>query len=204
MKKIALVVLILGALFMTYEFFAGKKEGTITRQAAIAVSKHTEVFNRSVASAMNAYFNLTEAFVKWDSASIPSLAGNLKNTLDSIQVKELKSDTSDISQTALGFITNAKQDVNQIINTVTLTEKKHSFNSLSDNIFQFLRVVKYDREKLYLQQCPMAFNDTEPGMWLSKKDSIRNPYMGLHHPRYGKGMLGCGDIKEVVDFTGLK
>lgn len=204
MKKIALIVLILGAGFMAYEFFAGKKDGIEMKQSSITVSRHSTEFNSSIEKAMNAYYELTEAFVIWDSTAVPSLAGKLKAGLDSIKFSELKKDTSTISETAMNFIANAKQDVASFAAVNDFTAKKHSLNSLTDNLFQFLRVVKYDREKLYLQQCPMAFNDEEPGVWLSKKDSIRNPYLGLHHPRYGKAMIECGETKEVVNFTAAK
>jgi hypothetical protein len=50
----------------------------------------------------------------------------------------------------------------------------------------------------------MAFNDTEPGDWLSETDSIRNPYLGLHHPKYGKAMIDCGQTKSTIDFTKKK
>ena len=47
----------------------------------------------------------------------------------------------------------------------------------------------------------MAFNDTEPGLWLSKTEAIRNPYLGLHHPKYGKAMLVCGEVKDEIQFS---
>jgi hypothetical protein len=50
----------------------------------------------------------------------------------------------------------------------------------------------------------MAFDDTRPGQWLSKEEIIRNPYLGLHDPHYGKGMLKCGETKTVINHTGIK
>jgi hypothetical protein len=44
----------------------------------------------------------------------------------------------------------------------------------------------------------MAFNDIDSGYWLSKSNSIRNPYMGLHHPRYHSGMLNCGETLDSI------
>ena len=167
----------------------------------LAVSKHSSAFNQSIEDAMETYYNLTEAFVNWDSTNAAAKASELKIKLDSLKLDDLKKDSGSISQTALTFIANAKNDVNSIVSETGIENKRHSLNSLTDNLFQFLRVVHYDREKLYLQQCPMAFNDTEPGLWLSKKDSIRNPYLGLHHPRYGKGMIECGETKETLNFT---
>jgi hypothetical protein len=47
----------------------------------------------------------------------------------------------------------------------------------------------------------MPFNDTGRAVWLSKSDTLRNPYLGLHHPRYGSGMLECGTQEATIDFA---
>jgi hypothetical protein len=60
--------------------------------------------------------------------------------------------------------------------------------------------VRYDESTIYLQECPMAFNDTDPGLWLSKTSDIRNPYLGVQHPKYKSGMLECGETKDSLDF----
>jgi hypothetical protein len=46
----------------------------------------------------------------------------------------------------------------------------------------------------------MAFNDNEAAIWLSKTPQIRNPYLGLHHPRYKSGMIDCGETKDSLRF----
>jgi hypothetical protein len=81
-----------------------------------------------------------------------------------------------------------------------MEDKRRSFHSLSQNIFDLLRTIRFDAAKVYLQECPMAFNDTEAAIWLSNKTEIRNPYLGLHHPRYQSGMLNCGDVKDSLRF----
>ena len=83
-----------------------------------------------------------------------------------------------------------------------LSVKRESLHALTQHLYDFLRAVRYDAKPLYLQKCPMAFNDTGEGVWLTDrgKDSIRNPYLGLHHPRYGKGMLECGENESTIDF----
>ncbi|HUQ96340.1 MAG TPA: hypothetical protein VM010_01660, partial [Chitinophagaceae bacterium] len=80
------------------------------------------------------------------------------------------------------------------------TEKRHAFHSFSQNLYDLLRTIKYDGATVYLQQCPMAFNETEEGLWLSKTEKIRNPYLGLHHPKYKGGMISCGETKDVLHF----
>ncbi|MBS1925917.1 MAG: DUF3347 domain-containing protein [Bacteroidetes bacterium] len=62
----------------------------------------------------------------------------------------------------------------------------------------FFQSINYEGKKLYLQHCPMAFNDTEGADWLSSSDEIINPYLGKKHPKYKAGMLHCGEIKDSV------
>ena len=165
-------------------------------------SKHSVEFNSSVDSLMNSYYQLTEAFVNWDSASTVALAQKVNERLDSLHLEELKNDSS--SQSANTIIKESKADLDVISAAKDITTKRHALNALSDKLFLLLNTVRYDRKKLYLQECPMAFNDQDPGHWLSAVDSIRNPYLGLHHPRYKGGMVECGETKEIINFTGAK
>jgi Protein of unknown function (DUF3347) len=170
----------------------------------LAVSKHSSGFNESVEGAMNEYYSLTECFVNWDSSQVNHHAQLLSDRLSNLKLDELKKDTTGILETAQSFVDNARSDAQKLQQDTSITDKRHSFNSLTDNLYQFLRVIKYDVSKLYLQQCPMAFGDDNPGIWLSKTDSIRNPYLGLHHPKYGRAMIDCGETKDTLNFTRLK
>ncbi len=62
----------------------------------------------------------------------------------------------------------------------------------------FLKTVNYEGPKLFLQNCPMAFNDTESANWISNSEEIVNPYLGKNHPKYKGGMLHCGEIKDTI------
>ena len=73
---------------------------------------------------------------------------------------------------------------------------------LSQQLFDLLRIVKYDAAKVYYQECPMALNDYgTSAFWLSTDaadDKRRNPYLGLHDPKYGKAMLICGNTRDSI------
>ena len=198
---IILVVLIFG---FGLWWFLGRKDSSPTenadKQQPLAVSQHSDSFNQSVDRLINTYYSMTNDFVNWDSTDVVAKATELKTDLDSLKLNELKDTT--IYETAKVFVDNAHRDIEKIETAADLENKRRSLNSLTENLFNFLRVVQYDRAKLYLQECPMAFNDEEPGMWLSKSPEIVNPYLGTHHPRYGKGMLHCGETKETLNYTG--
>jgi hypothetical protein len=204
MRTIFIIIIsavLAGAIWL---FFRYKKNDEGPKQKPISVSKNSAPFNKSVSDMMNAYYDLTEAFVNWDLVAIPKNGSQLRQKLDSLVLNELRKDSTDIFETANSIVENARQDAAVIASDSNMLTKKHSLNSLSQNIYDFLRTVRYDQSKLFLQECPMAFNDTDPGVWLSKIESIRNPYLGLHHPHYGKGMISCGNIKDTLNFTSGK
>ncbi|MBA2745909.1 MAG: DUF3347 domain-containing protein [Flavisolibacter sp.] len=168
-----------------------------TTEKATGQSRHSDAFNQSIQSTLKAYYSLTEAFVRYDSATIPSLAADLQQKISLMRPSEDDS-------TSANYISQAQRHATQIAEAIGMEEKRHALHELSENLFTYLNAVEYDQEKLYYQQCPMAFNDSEPGYWLSAHDSIRNPYLGLFHPQYGKGMLKCGENKEVINHLDSK
>jgi hypothetical protein len=164
-------------------------------------SQHSAGFNGSFDAMMGDYYALTEGFVNWDSNAVNARAAALHKSLNNLSLNDLKKDSAaylTAQETAKSTITT----VEEIGKAADITSKRRNFNTLSQNIYDLLRAVKYDEKKLYLQECPMAFNDTEAGVWLTDKgsDVIRNPYLGLHHPKYGKSMIECGSNKSTIDF----
>ncbi|HEY6955366.1 MAG TPA: DUF3347 domain-containing protein [Flavisolibacter sp.] len=164
-------------------------------------SKHSNSFNSSVQAAMDSYHALTEAFVNWDSAAVVRQSAALKLKLDSINFYGFPPNTITAPIDTLAL---AKKDLQSMAANKSITDRRHDLNSLTQHLYNFLSLVQYDDKKIYLNECPMAFNDSIPGDWLSENDGIRNPYMGLHHPTYGKAMIECGSNKSTIDFTSKK
>lgn len=166
---------------------------------ALSVSKHSEAFNASFQKMMDAYYVLTEAFVNWDTAAVNKSAFELKAVIDSLRLEEMKSDSA-IYPTVKSQWEMVKTELNGLLADETLAEKRESLNMLSQQIFDLLRIVKYDVAKVYYQECPMALNNYETsGYWLSAEgtdEKRRNPYLGLHDPKYSKAMLTCGTTRD--------
>jgi hypothetical protein len=203
MKKVFLIlaVLVLAlAGYLWFTFKGGKKRPKGPEPVALAVSKHSKAFNESVQTLLDEYFGLSEAFVVWDTASVSRHAAALRTALDSLKTEELKSDTLGIYESVLDPLANAKNETSSILADPSLDNKRAAFNRLSENLRLVFIIVKYDQGKLYWQECPMAFNETQPGYWISKTDEVRNPYMGNKHPKYGDDMLKCGGPKDTINF----
>ncbi|MFN2438474.1 MAG: DUF3347 domain-containing protein [Chitinophagaceae bacterium] len=200
MKKLFLLIFLALAGVLTY-FLLYSKKNKPTDEAArpqpVAVSRYSDAFNASLNNAMNSYYSLSESFVNWDSAGVRTNSIALKGNLNAIQFNELQKDTA---QSAAGNIKTLTSELNAIINEQELTARRQTFHSFSQKLFDLLKTVRYDATIIYLQECKMPFNDTGHGIWLSKTSDIRNPYLGLHHPKYKTGMLECGETKDSLDF----
>ena len=207
MKKFLLVVVILViALIGAWDFglFKEKDKPAGPKPEGLTVSKHSSSFNESMSNAMNSYYDLTESFVNWDTAKVNSSIAALKIAVDSIRIPEMQKDSA-IYETAQSTWESIKSEITGMQLDTSLYEKRESLNMLSDNLFNLLRIVKYDVAKVYYQECPMALNNHESSaFWLSANSETknrRNPYLGLHDPKYGKAMLTCGTTRDSINFA---
>jgi copper chaperone CopZ len=80
-------------------------------------------------------------------------------------------------------------DANHITSNKDADHQRDHFNSLSDNLYQ-LRLVSKQETPTYYQFCPMA-NGGKGANWLSKQETIKNPY-------FGAKMLSCGKTVETI------
>ncbi|MES1216101.1 MAG: DUF3347 domain-containing protein [Bacteroidota bacterium] len=203
MKKVfailGIIIIVLAGYLWFFVFHSKKQHSDADKPMPLSVSKHSAIFNSSVENVLNAYFSMQEGFVNWDTIVINSSAIVLKQALDSLKIQELQKDSA-IYLTALDPLANAKIETESIIADPSIEEKRGSLNILSDNLRNLLVIVKYDQQKIYWQECPMAFGDEKPGNWLSKTNKVRNPYLGTKDPIYGSDMLGCGGPKDTINF----
>lgn len=69
--------------------------------------------------------------------------------------------------------------------------QRKQFDFLSQVLIKTIKSYGIANEVLYIQHCPMAFNNTG-AEWLSGEEGIRNPY-------FGDKMLRCGLVQETID-----
>ena len=206
MKRFLLVLLILAVAAFALWRFVFKKEDKPEgpKPVGLTVSKHTDDFNQSMMTAMNSYYALTEAFVNWDTAKINSSLAEFKTSVDSIRIQEMEKDSA-IYPTVQSQWESIKAEIVGMQADTGLYEKKEDLNSLSQQMFDLLRIVKYDAAKVFYQECPMALNNYETAaFWLSTEGDSkkrRNPYLGLYDPKYGRAMLTCGSTRDSINFV---
>jgi len=206
MKKIFLAILILGIIGIVVDkIFFSKKADTAAetpKQQALTTSKNSDAFNGSFEKLLNGYFLLKEALADYDTVRANAAAAQLTGFADSLKTEEIKGDsTGDIRKTASDFAGTISGSAKGLRGETDLTKKKREFSMISEALYNLVRTVRYDRQKLYHQHCPMAFNDEEEAWWISNSNKIDNPYLGRKHPKYKAAMESCGDITDSLDFS---
>ncbi|MBL7700623.1 MAG: DUF3347 domain-containing protein [Ferruginibacter sp.] len=201
MKKVILgilIVILAGAGYVWYKFSSARGGDKGPKQAAITLKKHSDTFNLAVANAMNAYFDMSAAFVDADTAKVKSHANKFIQLLDSIPLTELKRDTANIFEVAMGSFEGIKGNAQSILTMTDIQEMRKDFSMVSENLYPFFKVINYEGEKMYWQNCPMAFGDEKEANWVSKTEEVINPYLGKNHPEFKGTMLHCGMVKDTI------
>jgi len=205
MKRLLIAILTLAIIVLAVWYFAFRgKSNTVEPEShlqALNVSSHSEAFNLSVQKTLDAYYSMTESFVNWDVEKVDAAAANLQTALDSLQLDEMKKDSMIYPVVEMQW-NDLKAEVAGLSADETIAEKRASLNMLSQQLYDFLRSIQYDLNTVYFQECPMALNNYEmAGNWLSAEKEVRNPYLGMNDPKYGKKMLGCGETKDSIHYT---
>ncbi|MFN0082546.1 MAG: DUF3347 domain-containing protein [Ferruginibacter sp.] len=201
MKKLfPLIWIIFGALLIYFLFFNRNKDGPEQpKQAAIILKKHSEEFNKSTESVVNAYLDIKNAFVNADTTAAKSAARNFIMLLDGLPIDELKKDTATIFETVQGNIADIKSNATSLLQQTDITEMRKDFSMVTEMMYpSFFTAINYEGPTLYLENCPMAFDDSVAANWISNSTEIVNPYLGKNHPTYKGGMLHCGEVKDSV------
>lgn len=164
-------------------------------QTAMTQSSNSEALNKNFALLLSNYYGLKDAFVKEDTAKIKSFATDLIKAADSLKLGDLKAEAA-LVETAKMNAQNVSDETKGLLGETNIENKRKSFQMVTSDVYDLLRVVKYDREIIYMQHCPMAF-ENKGADWLSNTSEIVNPYIP-------KKMLDCGEVKDSVDFRPKK
>ncbi|MEO9021405.1 MAG: DUF3347 domain-containing protein [Ginsengibacter sp.] len=188
---IFLAIIVIGAWFL---FFKKNSPSVKSEEShKVAVTKHSEEFNKSIDNVIDAYINLKNTFVDWDSTAAKQMAAQFIASTDSLKLDEIQKNDSSIYAIVSQNVSDLKANAEPILKENDIAEMRQDFSMISENLYPLLKTVGYEGPKLYWQNCPMAFGDDKPANWLSKTSKIENPYLGRKHPEYKSAMVSCGE-----------
>ena len=201
MKRIIAILIVILAAFSIYWFTLRTKNGgsKAPKVEPMALKKHSDAFNDKINMVVSNYLALKDAFVEADTAAVKQKALAFNTSLNNIDTAELKKDTALVFETVVAAINDVRANGESLVKQTDITEMRKDFSSLTDMMYPtFFTAIKYEGPKLYLENCPMAFDNDVPANWISNSAEIVNPYMGKKHPKYKGGMINCGDVKDSI------
>jgi len=154
----------------SHEAHEQEKPAADTVQASAAQAK---LKDESVNAIYQHYAHLTAALVNEDAAEAR------------IAAQAIETGANDVSGAG-----NIAASAKKIASTNKVEEQRTVFATLSDDMIQLVKKSGVSQGEVYVDYCPMAFNN-KGAHWLSTKKEINNPY-------YGDEMLRCGEIKEAI------
>jgi copper chaperone CopZ len=172
------------------------------REAKVAVSetmtnhedhdKNSEILNQKQTTnnqlkpVFDNYFSLKDALVKTDGKAASLIAKDLSVSLNTVKMDELAMDVHLVWMKVMKDLMTGAKNISE---TQDIKKQRTLFMSLSKNMHDLIKIAKYETPVFY-QFCPMT-NDGKGANWLSKEDTIKNPY-------YGSQMLSCGKTVETI------
>jgi tetratricopeptide (TPR) repeat protein len=140
------------------------------------------------APVLSAYYGLKDALVGDNSKNAATNAKALKTALANIDTKDWTAKQRSAYESVAKKMETDAQHIAD--NGTKIDHQREHLETLSNNLFTITKSLKINSEPVYQQFCPMA-NDGKGAYWLSKDNKVKNPY-------YGKSMLTCGSVKEML------
>jgi ABC-type Na+ efflux pump permease subunit len=204
MKKVllGLLIIVLAIVgYVVYKFATNKSGGFEGEQAKkVEIKSATPLFDGGIKAMMTAYFTMKDAFVDADTAAAKAACTAMVTAIDSIKLDELKNDTSGLVNTVQPLLGDVKSNAVSLLAQTVIKEMRLDFNQVNQQMYSLLRAINYKGENIYWQSCPMAFDGDKEANWFDSKSgkARTNPYLGKNDPKYGSGMLNCGEDKDSI------
>ncbi len=151
----------------------GHDSATTEAEKAIETPGVAQLKDASLDAVYQEYLNLNRALVNSNEEEARIVA----NTLESA-AKELANGKA------------IAMNATKISEVGTIKEQRVAFSDLSNLLIALVKEIGVASGEVYVDYCPMAFNNTG-AYWLSSEKGIRNPY-------YGERMMTCGETKETL------
>lgn len=195
----ALLIILAGASIYWFVIRKKDKGPKAPKMTPMALKKHSESFNKSVDSIVDAYLDMKNAFVEADSAAAKKAATEFIARLDRLPIEEMKKDTALVLATVQGNVADIRSNAASLLQQTDLTEMRKDFSMVTEMMYpSFFTAINYEGPTLYFTNCPMAFDDSVGANWISNSAAISNPYLGKKDPKYHGGMVTCGSVKDSI------
>lgn len=153
----------------------------------IKADKAPMEFKMQLGKVVESYLKMKDALVESNEQATES---SVRKTLEALAMVDMSLLKGDAHNMWIRLHKPIKDNLEGMIQMKGLEMKRSHFSIVSDKLTEALETLGYhsSKEGLYLEFCPMAF-DNKGAFWLSNSKDIRNPY-------FGDAMLKCGEVKK--------
>lgn len=168
-------------------------EPTPQPAAPMAKDKNSDAFNQSFDRVLTNYIHLKDNFITEGLAMIDFYAIETSKAIDSLKYNEIKGEAG-IAENTKSFAESMKAELKGLVGEKDLVKKRKSFNMLTDQFYNLIRIVQYNQKVIYHFHYAEAFTDGDPNaFWLSTSKDVKNPY--------NSAKLLEGEIADSLDYS---
>jgi len=147
----------------------------------------SEDAKQALAPLYTIYLDLKDALVSDKKRDAKRKALELIDELQNIDMSLFEGDAHMVFMTFHDLILNHMPERKEMSDIEVL---RTAFEYISDGMIGFTKAFSPLGETVYVQYCPMAFNN-KGADWISRSEDIKNPY-------FGASMLTCGEIIDTL------
>jgi len=145
-------------------------------------------FKEQLNAVANAYIQLKDAFVETDAQTAAIAAEQVVASIQAMDGTVLKEEAHIYWMEQLDAL---EAHSAKIVNLQKVEAQRKQFNFVSDALINSIEAFGTAGKALYVQHCPMAFNNTGAD-WIASEEEIQNPY-------FGDKMMRCGLVKKTFE-----
>ena len=145
-------------------------------------------FKEQLNKLANAYIQLKDAFVETNATTAATAAEAVVAAIDAMDETVLKEEAYIYWMEQFDALA---AHTAKIVNLQKVEAQRKQFNYVSDALINSIEAFGTAGKALYVQHCPMAFNNTGAD-WIASEEEIQNPY-------FGDKMMRCGLVKKTFE-----
>ncbi len=147
-----------------------------------------EAFREELAGVYEAYQALKDALVATDDAAAADAANSMHRALSAVDGSSLSGKAEDYWQARADKMNASLETMGA---AADIEGMRMAFSAMTMPMQEALASFEANPRTLYIQHCPMAFNNTGAS-WISDEEQISNPY-------FGDKMLRCGSVQGRIE-----
>lgn len=144
-------------------------------------------FIRQIMEVVHTYLDIKTSLVDSDPNLTSSAAKKMQQSIDHVNMNLLEGSPHLFWMDKSAAL---RSHVDLLTQTTEIESQRKQFEHISDQMIEIVKVFGVESEKLYVQHCPMAF-ENKGADWISDVSEIRNPY-------FGDAMLTCGIVTDSI------